>query len=33
VNIVASIAALHGCGSDRIQWSSSRRVAEIDPSA
>src|SRR6202453_2377182 len=23
--MVASIAALHGCGSDRIQWSSSRR--------
>ena len=29
----ASIAALHGCGSERIHWSRSRRVAEIEPSA
>jgi hypothetical protein len=33
VNIVASIAALHGCGKVFIQRSKSVRVAGSDPSA
>jgi len=31
--MVASIAAVHGCGSLFIQWSKSKRVAGIVPSA